>query len=308
MAGNALSDYLNGAVNSGADYFTSPYTYDGQTGYGKLDSYHMNQLANAVNNGADYNQMFASLTGDGIGVGSTTALDGSDSPGLVYNMASGGMSRASGGGGYGGAQSGGYSSGGLNPYLADAQQAIASQVTDNLQRNIMPGLSSAAMSSGNYGGSRQGVIEANALNDANRQIANGMANLSFNAYESDANRGLQKQSLDNSYNLGLGNLALNNTQANNSFYTAQRGQDLQSTALGAQLMNQGNANYLNAGTGVANLGTSAQQAPWQTMGNYTNSISPFTGFGATTTNSQNSNPWAQALGGALMGGQVGKLF
>ena len=208
------------------------------------------------------------------------------------------------GAGYSGASGSSTSStgtSGLNPYLTQAQQAIAGQVTDNLNRNILPGINSSAASVGGYGGSRQGVVQANALNDANRQIANGMANLSFNAYESDQGRQLQRYGIDTNYNLGM-------TNANNSFYTSQRGQDLQSTALGAQLMNQGNSNYLGAGSGVANLGTSAQQAPWQVMGNYTGAISPFTGYGATTTNSQNSNSWAQALGGAMAGGQIGKLF
>lgn len=303
---NPLADYLGKAVGAGATNYIAPYEYGGQSANGMLSTYAMGQLADKVSGGADYSSSLMALLGDGIGTASSVATDGSGGPATYYDLGGGGL--VSGQGGYGSsAPSAAGSSGGLNPYLTQAQQALTSQITDNLKRNIMPGLSSAAMASGNFGGSRQGVVEANALNDANRQIANGMANLSFNAYESDANRGLQQQSINNSYNLGLGNLALGNTQADNSFYTAQRGQDLQSTALGAQLMNQGNANYLNAGSGVANLGTSQQQAPWQVIGNYTNSISPFTGFG-TTTSSQNSNPWASALGGAMGGAQIGKLF
>lgn len=296
---NPISDYLSQAMGSGAEFYATPYEYGGSQSVGRINAGDMQNLQSRIDGGMDYNNAVMQVLGDGLGTGTN---------GSTYDLGLGNF--VGGGGGASGrtSASSAYASGGLNPYLTQAQQAIASQVTDNLNRNILPGLSSAAMSSGNFGGSRQGVVEANALNDANRQIVNGMANMSFNAYESDANRGLQKQSLDNSYNLGLGNLALNNTQANNSFYTSQRGQDLQSTALGAQLMNQGNANYLGAGSGVANLGTSAQQAPWQVVGNYTNSISPFTGYGATTTSGQNSNPWAQALGGALMGGQVGKLF
>lgn len=202
----------------------------------------------------------------------------------------------------------GMGGGGNNPYIGEYAGAITSQVTQNLQRNILPGISSGAMAAGGFGGSRQGVVEANALNDANQGLSNSLANLYGTDYTNAMNRNLQQQSLDNSYNLGLGNLNLGNYNATNSFYTAQRGQDLQSTALGAQLMNQGNSNYLGAGSGVANLGTSAQQAPWQVMGNYTGAISPFTGYGATTTSNQNSNPWAQALGGALGGSQIGNLF
>lgn len=295
-----------------ASYYTVPVSFEGKNWNVSLSNNSWNQVMKDVQaTGKNFNDAVLQASGDGIGTAGVSTGSGYGQYGIdaatgqpIYGGVDYG---AYGGGGSQGGGSGGYSSR-LNPYLTQAQQAITSQVTDNLNRNILPGLSSAAMASGNFGGSRQGVVEANALNDANRQIANGMANLSFNAFESDANRGLQQQSLNNSYNLGLGNLALGNTQADNSFYTSQRGQDLQSTALGAQLMNQGNANYLNAGTGVANLGTSAQSAPWQVVGNYTNSVSPFTGFGSTTTSSQNSNPWASALGGAMLGGQVGKLF
>jgi len=231
------------------------------------------------------------------------------------NVGSSGGSAGVSGGGYGGASGGSSStttttqpSNTLNPYLTQAQQALTQQATDNLNRNILPGISSSAASTGNFGGSRQGVVEANAIRDLNQQITNGMAGLSYNAYNSALNAGLQQQSIDNSYNLGLGNLNLGYKNSDNNFYTAQRGQDLQSTALGAQLLGQSNQNYLNAGTGISNVGTSIQQAPWQTIGNFNNTVSPYTGFGSTTTNSQNANPWAQALGGAALGSQIGKLW
>lgn len=205
-------------------------------------------------------------------------------------------------GGYGSSSSSSSTgSTGLNPYLTQAQQALTGQITDNLNRNIMPGLSSAAIASGNYGGSRQGVIEANALNDANRQIANGMANLSYNAWDSDANRALQQQQIDNSYNLGM-------TGQQNNFYTAQRGQDLQSTALGAQLMNMGNQGYLNQGQGMYNVGATYQTAPWQVVGSFNSAMSPWGNQTGSVSGGQSSNPWASALGGAMGGAQLGKLF
>lgn len=281
-----------------ASYYRVPVTFEGKTWDVTLDNAKWNLLLKDVANGKNFNDVALQSSGDGIGSGGITPGSGYGQYGV--DVGSGSMIGAGVGGGMGGGGGGGGYGSGLNPFLTSAQQALTSQITDNLRRNILPGLSSAAIASGNFGGSRQGVIEANALNDANRQIANGMANLSFNAFESDANRGLQQQQINNSYDLGLGNL-------NNSFYTAQRGQDLQATALGAQLMNMGNANYLGAGSGIANLGTSQQQAPWQVIGNMNNSISPFTGFGSTTS-SQNSNPWASALGGAIGLGQIGKLL
>ena len=288
-------------IPGNASYYRVPVTFDGKTWDVSLSNNSWNQVMKDVQaTGKNFNDAVLQASGDGIGTAGVVAGSGYGQYGIDTRTGQpiyGGSDY--GGGGMGGGGNGGYNSG-LNPFLTQAQQALTSQITDNLRRNILPGLSSAAVASGNFGGSRQGVIEANALNDANRQIANGMANLSFNAFESDANRGLQQQQINNAYDLGLGNL-------NNSFYTAQRGQDLQSTALGAQLMNMGNANYLGAGSGVANLGTAQQQAPWQVIGNMNNSISPFTGFGSTTS-SQNSNPWASALGGAIGGAQIGNLF
>lgn len=294
---NPLASYLSSAASAGAPYYSAPYSYDGVAGNARLGTSQMGQVANLVSSGVDYNMAVALASGDGIGTGVS---------GPTYNLATGTYS-SGGYGGYAMPPSGDSGTSGLNPYLTKAQQAIASQVTDNLNRNIMPGLSSAAMASGNFGGSRQGVVEANALNDANRQIANGMANLSFNAYESDANRGLQQQSINNSYNLGLGNLALGNTQADNSFYTAQRGQDLQSTALGAQLMNQGNTGYLNQGQGVYNIGNSYSQAPWTTIGNYNGTMNPYTGFGSTSTSGTGGGA-SGVLGGALGGANLWSMF
>lgn len=296
---NPLADYLGKAVGAGATNYIAPYEYGGQSANGMLSTYAMGQLADKVSGGADYSSSLMALLGDGIGTASSVATDGSGGPATYYDLGGGGL--VSGQGGYGSsASSAAGSSGGLNPYLTQAQQALTSQITDNLKRNIMPGLSSAAMASGNFGGSRQGVVEANALNDANRQIANGMANLSFNAYESDANRGLQQQQINNSYDLGLGNM-------NNSFYTAQRGQDLQSTALGAQLMNQGNTGYLNQGQGVYNIGNSYSQAPWTTIGNYNGTMNPYTGFGSTSTSGTGGGA-SGVLGGALGGANLWSMF
>lgn len=290
---------------SNASYYTVPVSFEGKNWNVSLSNNSWNQVMKDVQaTGKNFNDAVLQASGDGIGTAGVSAGSGYGQYGIdaaTGQQIYGGVdSGAYGGRGQGWNQGGGGSSG-LNPYLTQAQQAMTSQVTDNLQRNIMPGLSSAAIASGNYGGSRQGVIEANALNDANRQIANGMANLSYNAWDSDANRALQQQQIDNSYNLGM-------TGQQNNFYTAQRGQDLLSTALGAQLMNQGNQGYLNQGQGMFNLGSTYQNAPWQVVGSYGNTLSPWGQQTGSATGSQASNPWASALGGAMGGAQLGKLL
>lgn len=162
-----------------------------------------------------------------------------------------------------------------NPYLKDQSNAITSQVTDNLQRNILPGLRYGAMAAGGYGGSRQGVLEANALKDANSGLAGALSNLYGNNYQFDRN-------------------------LNTNFYTAQRGQDLQQAALAASLLGQGTQ-------GIYNVGTTQQNAPWNAIGNAAQVYSPFTGLGATTTGSTSSGGGLQGIiGGALGGAQLGR--
>jgi hypothetical protein len=254
---------------------------------------------------------------EGWFVGSKNA-DGSTTNGLSGNAASSVMGYSPDGvdmnpgaysGGGGGASFGSRAgSGSSNPYIGGYANAVTNQVTQNLQRNILPGIASGAMAAGGYGGSRQGVVEANALNDANQGLSNSLSSIYSQDWNQQQGRDLQRYGMDQSYNLGLGNLGLNSQNSQNSFYTAQRGQDLQQAGLGASLTQAANQGYLGAGQGISNLGTSMNQAPWQAFQNYNAAVSPYTGYGATTTSSQNSNPWAQALGGAMLGGQIGKMF
>lgn len=102
-----------------------------------------------------------------------------------------------------------------NPYLSQMADTIRSQVTDNLQRNILPGIGSGAQLVGGYGGSRQGVVEANALKDANTALSNSLTSMYYGDYNDAMNRQLQKYGMDRSYSLGMANNA-----------TTARGQDL----------------------------------------------------------------------------------
>jgi hypothetical protein len=226
-------------------------------------------------------------------------------------MRAGATGGAGGGGGAAPAQTGmnlGMGGGQSNPYIGAYGNAITNQVTQNLQRNILPNIGGGAMAAGGYGGSRQGVVEANALNDANQGLSNALAGAYSSDWNNQQGRNLQQYGMDQSYNLGLGNLGLNNQNSQNNFYTAQRGQDLQQMGLGSQLAQSANQGYLNQGSGVYDVGSQYQNAPWQTMGNFNSAATPYTGYGATSTTSQGTNPWAQALGGAAMGAQLGRLF
>lgn len=183
-----------------------------------------------------------------------------------------------------------------NPYLDQMSQSITSQVTDNLNRNIMPQIASGAQMAGGFGGSRQGVVEANALKDANQGLSNSLTAMRFGDYNNQMGRQLQKYGMDQSYNLGLGQLQLGN-----------RNTDLNQVQLGANLFQNGNTGFMNTGSGVYNLGLTQQQAPWQVSGNLNNTMTPYTGLGSTTGNYA-GNPAAGALGGAVAGSQLYNLW
>lgn len=218
-----------------------------------------------------------------------------------------------------------------NPYLNQQANAITSQVTNNLQRNILPGINSGAMAAGGYGGSRQGIVQANAIGQTNQDLSNALANLRGNAYQFDqqnqttrdlgfGNLALQNRSLDvqnqTQRDLGLGNLALQNRSLDvqnqtqrelglGNLYTQNRSLDQSGLRLGADLYSQANQGYLGQGQGIYNVGNTMQQAPWYATQQALQGMSPFSGLGGTTTSQQGMNPIANGLGGAIGGWQLG---
>lgn len=147
-----------------------------------------------------------------------------------------------------------------NPYLDQMGDSITDQVNQNLSRNMLPQIGSQAVSSGNFGGSRQGVVEANAFRDANGQLANALTGMRFGDYNNTMQRQLQQYGMDQSYNLGQGNLALGNKNSDNSFALGQGNLALgnrqadQSYALGQGNLALGNKTADNSFTlGQGNL-------------------------------------------------------
>ncbi len=90
------------------------------------------------------------------------------------------------------------------PGFQNAQDSVTRQVTENLQRNILPSVRSNAISTGSLGGSRQGISEGLAIGETNKTLADTLAGMNMQAYNSGlsmynsaANRAPQ------TYNLGL---------------------------------------------------------------------------------------------------------
>lgn len=216
---------------------------------------------------------------------------------------------------------------GQNPYLQQQADALTRTVTNNLNNSILPGISAASIANGNFGGSRQGVIEANALNDANGQIASGLASLLGNGYNNALQYDLGRRSQDQSYNLGLGNLGLGAMNAQNNYdlglrnnalgignldyqyanldrqiYNDNSNRQLQGAQLGLQAYNQGQQNN----QGAISAGTSIQNTPYNYWSNFSNGANAIgNGYGTTTGSTSNQgNPFLGALGGAHLGASI----
>lgn len=176
-----------------------------------------------------------------------------------------------------------------NPYLQQMGDVLTNRVTDNLNRNILPGIRSNAVAAGGFGGSRQGVIEANAMKDANQGISDALTGAYFQDFTNQMNRNLAQYG------------------QNQSFYNANRGMDLQQTQLGANLFNMGNQGFLSQGQGLYGLGGQQQQAPWNIINNANAGLGQWSGYGTTTSANQGGGGMG-ALGGALAGGQLASLW
>lgn len=94
-----------------------------------------------------------------------------------------------------------------SPYLGQQANAITSDITRNLQENILPSMRDSAVASGQYGGSRQGILESKALSNVSRDTAGALSNLFGGAYENAQNR---MQSTAGQLNDQAGNIAVNN--------------------------------------------------------------------------------------------------
>lgn len=128
--------------------------------------------------------------------------------------------------------------------------------------------------------------------DLNRTNAQNQYNLGLGGL------GNQRYGMDQNYSLGMGQLGLNSQTANQNFYTAQRGQDLQQLGLGANLAQQGNSGLSQQGQDLWNTGQMQNQAGWNPIQQYLQGLAPFTGLGQTTTQ---TTPGGSAVGGAIGG-------
>lgn len=204
-----------------------------------------------------------------------------------------------------------------NPYLQELGGNMTDQMTQNFQRQVMPGLRSGTMVAGGYGGSRQGVLEANAQNDMQRQLASGLSSLYGSGFQSSLNYDLGKYQSDNSLAAAQASAAAQSAAAQRQYELglAQLQRQQQNDAWNQQLQGAqfGLGMYDRLGNNNSTawgLGTQVQNTPmnyWQNFANQSNAFGK--GYGTQTNSAPTyGSPMTGALGGMQMGQSLGNLW
>ena len=167
-----------------------------------------------------------------------------------------------------------------DPYLSGRADDITSRTREMLG-DAFAGIQGNAVGSGGLGGSRQAVAQGQAGAKAADYMAGQLANMYSNDWNQSQARGLSRYQGDQSNALG-------NRQADMGFYTNNRSLD------------QGD--FRN---GLAAYGLGAD-GDWSALSSANGIFNPWSGYGSTTTGSQQGGGWQGALGGLLSGATLGK--
>ena len=164
-----------------------------------------------------------------------------------------------------------------NPYLQSTAQGAVRPIYDNLLQKVLPNIRGEAITNGMYGGTAQGLIQNQAVDEANRTASDTTSRIYSGAYESGMSRLMQSLGLGatigNSVNVGA-NEAQKVGATQFGMESAQKEEAFQ------KYMYEQLAPFLAAREGV-----SAAMAP---------------GVATSTTQTQNTNPLMQVLGGISM--------
>lgn len=202
---------------------------------------------------------------------------------------------------------------GMNPWLQQQGQALQAMSNQNLKQNILPGIGQGAQAAGMYGSSRQGIAEGQAIGNAQTGLNSALANMYSQSYGQDQQYALGNKQADNSFNLGLGNLALGNKQSNQSYDLGLRNNDLGFGNLDANI-NQQNFNNQMAGAnfglgiydrmngynaqGTAN-GTQMQNTPLNYFNQFNNNTMAAAGTGSGNQVAQQGSVLGAGIGAGL---------
>lgn len=93
--------------------------------------------------------------------------------------------------------------------------------------------------------------------------------------------------------------------SNNNYNLGMRNADINELGLANSMFSNTLAGLAGLGTGLYGVGTTQQNAPWNTLAQFTGSMSGFTPFGQTQ---QVGGGTTGMIGGAMAGAQIGKNF
>ena len=165
-----------------------------------------------------------------------------------------------------------------NPYLDQAYQSGAKQLTNQFNQNIMPAIKSQGQQQGMHSSSRQGIAEGLAGQGLTQSLGDLATNMYYPAYEAERTRQMQAAQMAP---------ALSNYGAQQMFGLGSLEQQ--------QMQNELNANQQYWGQ--------AQQSPWDRLGAYANTIygSPQYSQSTQTTSGGQGSSLLGGLGGAATG-------
>lgn len=200
---------------------------------------------------------------------------------------------------------------GGNPYLNQMANDIGRRTQQGLTQ-AFSGIQSNAVGVGGLGGDRQGVAQGTAIGQAMDTYQGNLANLygtawnsqqgrdlsryqgdqnnALSRYQGDQNNAQARYQTDQSSALGWGGLDNQRYGMDQNFYTAQRGQDMQGLALGADLYGKG------------------MNGEWDPLNNANKVYGNYTGYGNTSTNNQSGGGWQDIVSGVGAGAQFGKTM
>lgn len=178
-----------------------------------------------------------------------------------------------------------------NPYLKQYGDALTQQSIQNFTQGVLPQIRSGAQAAGQYGGSRQGIAEGVAAGNASTGLGANLAQLYSQGYNTDTSTGLQNKALD-----------INN-------YNTNRSLDLTQYGLGANLVNQGISGQNQLGNNVYQGGNTYQNAPLNTLNQYSNLINQYTGLnGSKVDTTSQGGGLPGMIGGGLTAAQLWALL
>lgn len=211
-----------------------------------------------------------------------------------------------------------YGAPGGNPYLTGAIQRginqssnafsdMLSSATRNITENVMPSIRSGARVSGNYGSDREGIAQGKALDTFNTQMGQALQRFGqgntdaaiaaqAGAYDTDRNRQLAAMSGLSGQQYGVAGQNANLQMQTNVLNSQNR-----QAGIGASqgLLNQ-----------MYNIGQNNDAYTGNKLGQTAGLLSPFTGLGATQTQTQPlyNNTLGNIAGGAMAGLGIYNMF